>query len=538
MTRRISGEVTVNVRERTLFFPLTLLTSVLLMICATAVGEDAGTPGGRPNIIVIMSDDHAQKAISSYSRELIHTPNIDRIAEEGIRFANSFVTNSICAPSRATLLTGTYSHINGVYDNGDRFDSSLTTFPQLLRQAGYQTAMIGKWHLKSVPSGFDHWAVLVDQGEYFNPRFIVPGDTIRRTGYTTTLITDLAIETLTQRDTARPICLLYFHKAPHRNWMPDTGYLDVFSGKTFPVPETFHDDYHTRSAAAREQDMRIEDMYDSYDLKIDPSVSPGGNSGGNARFNADRQWGIELEGLTPDQRTAVLSHYSKENASFQRDFPSDSARAEWKYQRYIKDYLRCVASLDDNIGRLLRYLDDSGLARNTVVFYTSDQGFYLGEHGWYDKRFMYEESMRTPLMIRFPREIGKGVVNDAMVLNLDLAPTILDLCGVSVPPTMQGRSLRELFHGMQPDDWRRSVYYHYSEYPAWHMVKRHYGIRTERYKLIHFYNDIDAWELYDLTRDPHELLNVHNSADYEDVQRDLMLQLDDLQEKFGDTVQE
>jgi arylsulfatase A-like enzyme len=523
-------------RGRTLLILPAICAGALLLIRGTAGTEAGGKSVDRPNIIVIMADDHAQKAISSYSHELIQTPNIDRIAEEGIRFTNSFVTNSICAPSRATLLTGSYSHVNGVDDNGDSFDSSLTTFPKLLRQAGYQTAMIGKWHLKSVPSGFDRWAVLVDQGEYFNPRFIVPGDTIRRTGYATTLITDLAIETLAERDTGRPICLLYFHKAPHRNWMPDTGYLDLFSEKKFPVPPTFHDDYRTRSAAAREQDMRVEDMYDTYDLKIDPSVSPGGNSGGNARFDATRQWEKDLEGLTGVQRTAILSHYARENASFQRGFPSDSARAEWKYQRYIKDYLRCIASLDDNIGRLLHYLDVSGLSRNTVVLYTSDQGFYLGEHGWYDKRFMYEESMRTPLLIRYPREIGNGVVSVSMVLNLDLAPTILDLCGVAVPSTMQGRSLRSLFHGTQPDDWRTSVYYHYSEYPAWHMVKRHYGIRTGQYKLIHFYYDIDAWELYDLAADPHELRNVYDSPEYREKQEDLLNQLVGLQQTFGDTI--
>jgi len=503
---------------------------------ATAAPRKPGTPADRPNIIVIMADDHAQKAISSYSRELIHTPHIDRIAEEGIRFANSFVTNSICAPSRATILTGTYSHVNGVDDNGDSFDSSLTTFPKLLRKAGYQTAMIGKWHLKSVPSGFDRWAVLVDQGEYFNPRFIVPGDTIRRMGYATTLITDLAIETLAERDTTRPICLLYFHKAPHRNWMPDTGYLDMFSDRTFPVPPTFHDDYRTRSAAAREADMRVADMYDTYDLKIDPSISPGGNSGGNAHFDAIRQWEKELEGFSERQRAAVLSHYAQENASFRNGFPSDSARAEWKYQRYIKDYLRCIASLDDNIGRLLHYLDSTGLAQNTVVVYTSDQGFYLGEHGWYDKRFMYEESMRTPLMIRYPREIGSGIVSTSMVLNLDLAPTILDLCGVAVPSAMQGGSLRSLFDGTQPDDWRTSIYYHYSEYPAWHMVKRHYGIRTGQYKLIHFYYDIDAWELYDLASDPQELHNVYDRPRYRAVREDLLRQLTNLQSAFGDSI--
>jgi arylsulfatase A-like enzyme len=529
-------EETVNTRRAALLMISLALAGASMTDTATAGSDTAGRSGERPNVIVIMADDHAQKAISSYSTELIQTPNIDRIAKEGIRFANSFVTNSICAPSRATLLTGTYSHVNGVDDNGDSFDSSLTTFPKLLREAGYQTAMIGKWHLKSVPSGFDRWAVLVDQGEYFNPRFIVPGDTIRRMGYATTLITDLAIATLAERDTTRPICLLYFHKAPHRNWMPDTGYLDLFSERSFPVPSTFHDDYSTRSAAAREADMRVADMYDTYDLKVDPSITPGGNSGGNPRFDATRQWQKELEDFSERQRAAVLSHYAEENASFQNGFPSDSARAEWKYQRYIKDYLRCIASIDDNIGRLLHYIDSTGLARNTVVIYTSDQGFYLGEHGWYDKRFMYEESMRTPLMIRYPREIGRGVVSSSMVLNLDLAPTILDLCGVPVPSGMQGRSLRGLFDGSQPDDWRTSVYYHYSEYPAWHMVKRHYGIRTGHYKLIHFYYDIDAWELYDLDADPHELHNVYDSPRTRAIRQDLLKQLTGLQQAFGDTV--
>ncbi len=506
----------------------TVLASLLLFISLAT----AATP--RPNIIVIVTDDHAQRAMSCYGGDLLQTPHLDAIANHGMLFSNSFVTNSICAPSRASILTGLYSHRNGVLTNREQFDTSLVTFPKLLHQAGYQTAMIGKWHLKSFPTGFDRWAVLVDQGEYYNPRFIVPGDTIRKQGYATTLITDMAIETLQDRDTTRPFCLLYWHKAPHRNWLPDTSELNLFEDRDIPIPPTFHDDYSTRSAAAREQDMRIANMYDSYDLKIDPALVTEVTSGGNRRFNSVHQWEMDLAGMTPAQREAVVSHYAVENAPFAKGFPSDSAEAEWKYERFIKDYLRCVVSVDENIGRLQEYLDRHGLAENTVIIYTSDQGFYLGEHGWFDKRFMYEESMRTPLLIEYPELTTGGSVCDAMVLNIDLAPTILDLCGVPVPSTMQGRSLRPLLAGTTPDDWRSSIYYHYSEYPAWHDVKKHYGIRTDRYKLIHFYDDIDAWELYDLEQDPHELHNLIASPGYDGVITRLKKQLDTLRTSVGD----
>jgi arylsulfatase A-like enzyme len=505
---------------------------VVPLVLVSSLAWCAGAP--RPNIILIVTDDHAQRAMSCYGGGLVETPHLDAIAQHGVRFSNSFVTNSICAPSRASILTGLYSHRNGVMTNREQFDSSLVTFPKLLHQAGYQTAMIGKWHLKSFPTGFDRWAVLVDQGEYYNPRFIVPGDTIRRHGYATTLITDMAIETLEERDTTRPFCLLYWHKAPHRNWLPDIKDLDLFDDRHIPVPPTFHDDYSTRSAAAREQDMRIANMYDSYDLKIDPSIVHEVNSGGNPKFNAVRQWELDIAGMTPDQRDAIERHYAKENAAFADGFPSDSAKAEWKYERFIKDYLRCVVSVDENIGRLQEYLAAHKLSDNTVIIYTSDQGFYLGEHGWFDKRFMYEESMRTPLLIEYPALAEKGSVCDAMVLNIDLAPTILDLCGVAIPGSMQGRSLRPLLSGTVPGDWRSAIYYHYSEYPAWHDVKKHYGIRTDRFKLIHFYDDIDAWELYDLARDPHELHNLFSSPGYDSVTTLLKEQLEALRTSFGD----
>ena len=488
----------------------------------------------KPNIIFIMSDDHAERAISAYGDDLIQTPNIDRIANEGIRFNNSFVTNSICAPSRAVMLTGKYSHLNGLRDNRDEFDGSQLTFPKLLQKAGYQTSIIGKWHLKTEPTGFDYYKVLKGQGMYYGPTFIENGDTIQYDGYVTNLITDFAIENLKNRDKNKPFCMLYHHKAPHRNWMPDTKYLNLYDGEDIPLPETFYDDYSTRSAAAREQDMRIENMYLSVDMKLQPEdydVETG--SGGKKSFNAVPGWTNAYNLMTAEEKNAWDAHYDPLNKAFRDENLSGNALLEWKYQRYMKDYLRTVASVDDNVGRLLDYLDEEGLSENTIVIYTSDQGFYLGEHGWYDKRFMYEESFSMPLMVRYPPEISPGKVVDELVMNLDFAPTILDYAGVEIPDEMQGVSLRNLMAGEQQPGWRKSVYYHYYEYPhGWHNVKRHYGVRTDRYKLIHFYNDIDAWELYDLMLDPNELNNLYDNPDYSKIVDELKVELARLREQF------
>ena len=495
----------------------------------------------KPNIIFIMSDDHAEKAISCYSKKLIDTPNIDRIANEGIIFKNSFVTNSICAPSRAVLLTGKYSHMNGLRDNRDEFDGTQLTFPKLLQQNGYETNIVGKWHLKTEPTGFDDWKILVGQGQYYNPVFIENGVEVQYLGYTTTLITDKAIDMMEQRDQKRPFCMLVHHKAPHRNWMPDSKHMDVFNDKDLPLPETLHDDYSNRSAAAH-ADMRIKDMYLSLDMKLKKeSYQKETGTGGNANFtvNVEKSWQNTYENLTDKQKEAWDKHYNLMNEKFTQANFSDKELLEWKYQRYIKDYLRCILSLDENIGRLLDYLDENGLADDTIVIYTSDQGFYLGEHGWYDKRFMYEESLSMPLVMRYPREIEPGQISDDIVLNLDFAPTFLDFAETDIPEEMQGKSFRSITQGKTPENWRTSMYYHYYEYPhGWHNVKRHYGIRTQSYKLIHFYDEVEKWELYDLDVDINEMNNLYNDSTYSNIVKSLKAELKQLQLYYGDKLED
>jgi len=448
----------------------------------------SGVSKKKPNIIFIMTDDHASHALSCYGSKINTTPNLDRIAKEGMRFNHCFCTNSICAPSRAVILTGKYSHLNGVIDNGVRFDGSQLTFPKVLQKAGYETAMIGKWHLKSDPTGFDYWNVLPGQGAYHNPVMIEMGQRKKYTGYVSDIITDHCLKWLRERQGDRPFCLMYHHKAPHRRWEPAERYAKLYEDVDIPLPETFNDDYRTRAAAAVAAEMTIERHLTRRDVKGDPPKNLTGQ-----------------------------------------------ALKKWKYQRYIKDYLRCVASVDDNVGRLLDYLDAAGLAANTVVIYTSDQGFYLGDHSWFDKRFMYEESLRMPLLVRYPKEIKPGSVNDDIVLNLDFAPTFLDFAGAAKPAEMQGRSIRRLLQGNPPKEWRTSMYYHYYEYPGAHMVKRHYGVRTRRYKLIHFYYDIDAWELYDLRNDPNELNNVYGDPAYADTVKQLEAELERLRKQYGDS---
>lgn len=493
-----------------------------------------GAAPRRPNILFMMSDDHAYQAISCYDGRLNKTPSIDRLAAGGVRFERSFCTNSICAPCRAVLLTGKYSHLNGVIDNAVAFDGSQTTFPKLLQAAGYQTALFGKWHLKSDPTGFDHWSILPGQGDYYNPDFITGGVRAARQGYVTDLITDQALDWLKSRDAAKPFCVLLHHKAPHRNWLPDPKHLDLYKGERIPVPETFFDDYATRSAAAREQKMRIaDDMMPGYDLKLTPDDTPADDTPAEAALR--KEWESNLVRMTPEEREVFARAYAAENEAFRRAGLQGRELAEWKYQRYIKDYLRCIASVDDNVGRVLDWLDASGRAEDTVVIYASDQGFYLGEHGWFDKRFMYEESLRMPLIVRYPAEVRPAVNRSDMVLNLDYAPTFLDYAGCPVPAEMQGRSLRSVLRGRTPGDWRRSVYYHYFEYPAVHSVKRHFGVRTDRYKLMHFYYDIDAWEMYDLEKDPRELRNVYANPAYAGPRRRLEAELARLRSLYRDT---
>ena len=446
--------------------------------------ESAGKGQRKPNILFIMSDDHAAHALSCYGSRINTTPNLDRIAKGGMRLENCFCTNSICAPSRAAILTGKYSHLNGVKTNRDRFDGGQQTFPKLLQRAGYQTAMVGKWHLKSPPTGFDYWNVLPGQGAYNDPVLIEMGEKKKRTGYVTDLITDFAIRFIEDRDPDRPFCLMCHHKAPHRNWIPDKAHADMYTDREIPVPDTFDDDYSGRGTAAHAAEMRIDKHLTPKDVKIAPP-----------------------DGLTADE----LKH--------------------WKYQRYMQDYLACIASVDDNVGRLLDYLDESGLAEGTIVVYTSDQGFFLGDHNWFDKRFMYEESLRMPFLVRYPGVVKPGSAHDALVLNVDFAPTFLDVVGAPVPEDMQGRSIQPLLRGTRPKDWRQSMYYQYYEFPGAHSVRPHYGVRTQRYKLIHYHGELDEWELFDLEEDLHELRNVYGDPAYAETVRTLKAEIKRLRQE-------
>ncbi|HEY3129927.1 MAG TPA: sulfatase [Acidobacteriota bacterium] len=445
-------------------------------------------PDNRPNILFIMSDDHAVHAISAYGSRINRTPNIDRIAREGMRFNNCLVTNSICTPSRAVILTGKYSHINGV-PVFNRFDGSQPTLAKYLQRAGYYTGMIGKWHLFSDPTGFDYWNVLPGQGRYHDPEMIEMGAKKTIQGYATDIITDLSIDFLKNRPRDKPFFLMSHHKAPHRNWEPDAKHGAMYENEEIPEPDTFRDDYKNRSSAAAEATMRIDRDLTANDLKQQPPV------------------GLSGEPLK-----------------------------KWKYQRFIKDYLRCVASVDDNVGRLLDYLDQAGLKNNTIVVYTSDQGFFLGDHNWFDKRFMYEESLRMPFLIRFPGKIQPGTINNDMILNVDFAPTFLEYAGVPVPGDMQGRSIVPLLRGGKPKGWRTSMYYRYYHYPQDHRVQPHYGIRTERYKLIYF-NKINEWELFDLKKDPREMNSVYNDPDYARVIKKLKIELYRLKRELKDNDQ-
>ena len=493
--------------------------------------------GRRPNIIFIMSDDHAERAISCYGSDLIETPAIDRIAREGVRFENSFVTNSICGPSRATMLTGKYSHVNGFRDNRDTFDGSQMTFPKILQAGGYKTGIVGKWHLKTEPTGFDTWSILKGQGQYYNPTFNRHGEKEQLTGYTTDLITDEALQVLDNLQGEEPFCLLIHHKAPHRNWMPNFKHFDAFQ-EDLPQPATLKDDYFGRQAA-EEADMRIDEMFLSFDFKLHrETIGTETGSGGQEAF-ASRvidTWERTYGRFTPEQKAKWDAHYDRINSEFKALALEGDELLNWKYQHYMKDYLRCILSLDENIGRVLDHLDESGLVEDTIVVYTSDQGFYLGEHGWYDKRFMYEESLRMPLVMRYPKAIQSGQVVSEMVMNLDFASTFLDYAGQVIPHEMQGRSLRTLVEDTQVEDWRESIYYHYYEYPhGWHKVQKHCGVRTSRYKLIHFYEK-DVWELYDLETDPEEMHNQIAEPALATIVSELKAELSRLQALYGDAV--
>jgi arylsulfatase A-like enzyme len=503
---------------------LKILTGILSVVFLLVSCSENEKPVEQPNILFIMTDDHSFQTLSAYSDKLIETPNLDRIAEEGVIFKNSFVGNSICAPSRATMLTGKHTHKNGQVDNRVTFDGSQTTFPKLLQQAGYQTALVGKWHLRSDPTGFDYWNILPGQGQYYNPDFIEMGEQKQYEGYCTTLTTDFALDWLNNRNKENPFCLLLHHKAPHRTWQPDTAHLSDFADKVYPVPDNFFDDYEGRTAAAEQRlSIRANDMDIRYDLKMqDEEIE--------SRF----PWMDHTARMNEQQKKAWNAHYNPITEDFLEKYLEGRELYLWKYQRYMRDYLACIRSVDENVGRVLDYLEENGLDENTLVVYTSDQGFYMGEHGWFDKRFMYEESLRTPLLMGLPKGYpAKGEVTK-LVQNIDYAPTFLDFAGVEIPEEMQGKSMRPILLD-EETEWRDGIYYHYYEFPNEHMVKRHYGIRTDRYKLIHFYNDIDEWEFYDLKEDPSEMNNLIDSEEYAQLIDSLRNELTKLQELYDDT---
>ena len=542
---------------------LLLFTSVAVCGCTGRQAADEK----RPNILYIMCDDHSYQTISAYGSavsQLAPTPNIDRLAQEGMRFDRAFVENSLSTPSRACLMTGLYSHQNGQQQLAEGIDTSKTFFPELLQTAGYETAMIGKWHMSCEPKGFDFYYVLDDQGQYYNPTFKSPntnGEFVQESGYATSLITQHAIEFLDSRDAEKPFCLMVHHKAPHRNWMPEQKYIGLYEDVEFPLPETFWDDYSTRGVAAHEQKMTIAYAMEMIqDLKVNELYSD--KAGPEDQFSYMCLMG-ELGRLTPEEREVWDNFYGPRNKAFLDAKLSGKDLTVWKYQNYMKDYLRCIRSVDDSVGELLAYLESNGLLDNTIIIYTSDQGFWMGEHGWFDKRFMYEESFRTPLIIRYPKMIQAGSVTTALTQNIDYAPTMLDAAGVEIPQEMVGRSLLPLFGGDTPADWRTSLYYHYYDSPTFHLVRRHDGVRTDRYKLIHFYGkggeagaspnmlvegsrenrvfnllkkanyfpkkspDVDYCELYDLENDPNELNNLYGQPGYEEITTQLQALLDD-----------
>lgn len=481
-----------------------------------------------PNIIFIMTDDHSYQTLSAYDNRFVQTPNLDRIAKEGAIFRNSFVSNSICAPSRAVMLTGKHSHKNGHIDNSATFDGSQPTFPKYLQEKGYQTALIGKWHLKSLPTGFDHYAVLRGQGDYYNTPFIIGNDTTPSQGYVTDVITDKSLDWLNQRDTAKPFCLLVHHKATHRVWMPPLKYLDSLEEYEFNYPETLFDNYLGRQAAAAQKMSIDKDMDLVYDLKM---LDEEGEI--QTKYRDIYEKG-RIKNLNEEEREIWDAHFKPIIEEFKKAKLEGADLIKWKYQRYLRDYIRCLMSVDDNVGRILDYLDQHGLTDNTLVVYTSDQGFYMGEHGWFDKRFMYEESMRTPLLMRYPRMIKPGSEVNELVQNIDYAPTFLDLAGVVIPEEIQGKSLVPLLKGDQDLPGREALYYHYYEYPNEHMVKRHYGIRTGQYKLIHFYYDIDDWEFYDLKADPQELHDLIDNPEFKSTIDSLKTELEKIKSYYQD----
>ena len=545
-----------------------ILPIAALSCCAATVQAQQKAAQTHPNIVYIMCDDHAFQCISAYGGpigRLAPTPNIDRLAQRGMRFDRAFVENSLSTPSRACLITGLYSNQNGQRQLAEGVDTTRTFFTELLQQAGYQTAVVGKWHMGCNPKGFDYYHVYNDQGQYWNPQYR-GSDTgnkyIVEEGYSTDLTTDHALEFIEHRDPNKPFCLMLHHKAPHRNWQANLKYLGMYDNVEFPQPETFYDDYATRGSAVRTQKMSVtKDMRWEQDFKVPEMLDT---------TNAD-SWDSylslmgEINRMTPAQRNAWGKYYFPRNRKLLEANLTGKELDNWKYQSYIRDYMSVIASVDESVGRVLDYLDRHGLTGNTIVIYTSDQGFYMGEHGWFDKRFMYEESLRTPLIISYPGHTKPGSVCTKLVQNIDYAPTFLDLAGIKKPSEMPGRSLVPVFdNGDNVKNWRTSIYYHYYDYPTYHMVRKHDGVRTDRYKLIHFYgkggtdaiqenkyqrqpgtreyrgakyleslgyfepkdSEINYTELYDLQSDPHELNNIFGKPGYEKITKQLQRELD------------
>jgi arylsulfatase A-like enzyme len=484
----------------------------VITLCLLSIASHAQ----QPNIIYIMSDDHDADAISTYNKKFISTPHMDRIAREGMKFTNCFVGNSICSPVRATVLTGQHSHLNGIKDNRTPFDGSKITLPKLLKEAGYQTVLIGKWHLHSLPTGFDYWTVLPGQGAYYSTRLMtMSNDTIRYNEYATSLITNKTLDWLkTQRDPSKPFFLMMHHKAPHRNWVPELKWLEVFSRKKMTEPPGLFADSTGKGSAFKRQRMSIlNDMTLCTDLKIDPQyivdiphLKPDSNE--------IRGYRGFMNQIPEEQRMKMKVIFDERGKLLQQLKPSGRELLRLKYQWYMQDYMACVASVDESVGAVLKYLDESGLVNNTMVIYTSDQGFYLGENGWFDKRFMYDVSMNTPLLVKWKGKIKPGTVNNSLVQNIDFAPTILDVAGVKIPDWMQGISVKQILTGKQIDMQRKELYYRYYEYPIDHYVIPHLGIREKQYKLIYFYT-ANEWEFYDLKADGQEQRNLIRNSRYQ-----------------------
>ena len=510
------------------FITLFMLLAGLLM-AAHAKSE-------RPNILFVFTDDHAPHAIGAYNgwlKSVNPTPVIDKLARQGMLFERSFCSNSICGPSRAVILSGKHSHKNGFMNNGNSFDWNQQIFPKILRKNGYQTAIYGKSHLKGKPQGFDDWAVLPGQGLYYNPDLIFPDGRRRIDGYCTDVVTDLAVNWLKEkRDKSKPFMMMVQHKAPHRNWMPALRHLSLYDDIDIPGPPTLFDRWEDNAPPARHQELEIDRHMDlNYDLFVD--LTPEFNQPPSQK-RQDRSAWYNMKRMSKEQLTKWRDAYGPKDEAFHKAKLKGKDLVRWKFQRYAKNYLRCVKGVDESVGRLQDTLKELGLAENTVVIYSSDQGFYIGDHGWYDKRWMYEESLMMPFIIKWPGVTKPGSRNKKLIQNLDYAETFLEMAGAPVPGDMQGRSLVQLLKGQNPDDWRKSIYYHYYEYPSVHMVPRHYGIRTQRYKLMHFYQFGEEWELYDLKNDPDELTNLYDKTEHAQLQNRMKKRLAKLQQHYED----